>query len=384
MEDSNNILRREYFDWAEDVENEINNELDGYNWSMPIDEFLSNAPESPLDRFYLQKKCSIKECDEDETISQGDMVIPGSPLRRFYLKSSDSIEVLEEADSCLQTDAENSTAMASLATGAGPFIVDRSQRNEDLQEDSRDRLDTVNDIREVFGWRHRCVLYNPETHHFNWFNEPVYTRSGTPPSVSLVIIHAEPKTPEVKENYGVMSTLHRALGFIDPVVVDLAGADDNLLNLRGSQLQQAATGRTHRYYSRHGRWMDDPDEDPDIDVDIGSIDHFYGSNLAVGNGFTRSVIRTASEWLTARQKIRTSRSKSCLPKTRGCLPSPLRQMWLASEVNSEIKRKALSEGSQQLVGSISNKRVQRPLRRNRTPRTDAIFTDPSRDPNIHN
>jgi hypothetical protein len=383
MEDSNNILRREYFDWAEDVENEINNEFDSYNRSIPIDEFLNNAPESPQDRFYLQNKYSIKECDEDEAISQGDMVIPGSPLSRFYLKRSDSIEVLEEDDSCLQTDAENSTAMTSLATDAGSFIVDGSQPN-DLQEDSRDQLDIVNDIREVFGWRHRRVLYNPETHHFNWFNEPVYTRSGTPPSVSLAIIHAEPKTPEVKENYRVMSTLHRALGFIDPVVVDLAGADDNLLDLRGSQLQQAATGRTHRYYSRHGRWMDDQDEDPDTDVDIGSIDHLYSSNLAVGNGFTRSVIRTASEWLTARQQIRTSRSKSCLPKMRRCLPSPLKQMWLASEVNPEIKRKAVSEGSQQLVRFVSRKRVQRPLGRSRTPCTDAIFTDPSRDPNIHN
>lgn len=311
--------------------------------------------ESHLDRFHPEADGYTEEMDEEDGFTPQTVTDrPGSPLGRLYQTDNDPVDKYEDDDFYEEDDGGISTAMTSHCSINGPPIVDGCHSNRSHGEEPMGGLDSMlRTVNDVFSYRTQLVRSDPTIHHFNWFGRPVFSRSATSPAESLAIILSKPKVPEPSENLRISSILHRASQVVDPVVVNLAGTDDNFLNLRSSELQHAATGHVHRYLSTHGWWLDDfqSREGPDLDLDTGNVVHYVMSDIAVANGFTRGRIRTASDWVQTHDEIFKSRSK---PRPRRRRPhaycrSPLSQMWLASNVKPEIKRKPLPENSQHQV-----------------------------------
>ncbi|OQE10171.1 hypothetical protein PENVUL_c004G01449 [Penicillium vulpinum] len=113
--------------------------------------------------------------------------------------------------------------------------------------------------------------------------------NATCPSDSLAIILAKPKPPKRDSDFRIQLLLGRAAQFIDPILVTLNGAEDGLLDLRGSQLVRESTGRVFKFYSPHGKWLEDPnDTSEDTTTDVGNLRVYDTAELAIGNGFVES------------------------------------------------------------------------------------------------
>jgi hypothetical protein len=393
MEDSNNHLRPGDLNGPEDVESEVNifDSLCGQvsSYLAQMNECRTIDHEPHLDQSHLEAGSYTEEVDEEDSFtSQTVTGRPRSPLGRFYQTENDLVDTYEDDDFFEEHDGGISTAMTSHCNIDGSSVVGECHANRSRKEEPMGGLDSMlRTVNDVFSYRTQLVRSAPTIHHFDWFGRPVFNRSATSPAESLAIILSKPKVPEFNKSLRISSILHRASQYVDPVVVNLAGTDDNLLHLRGSELRHAATGRVHRYLSAHGWWLDDlqSHQDPDLDLDTGNVDHYVMSNIAVANGFTYGRVRTASDWFQAHNRILKSRSKPRPRRRRphAYRPSPLSQMWLASDVRLEIKRKPLPENSKHQVTSASENRVRLPAFPSRTSFTDPQMLDSDRDSDVH-
>lgn len=186
-------------------------------------------------------------------------------------------------------------------------------------------------VDNIFADREAWMRFDEDIHHFNWMGMQVHTHSSTSPTDSLAIILATPKIPRGTEFWRMLSVLNRAIQYIDPVLVIMDdAADERLFALRGSALVRGLTGKVFKYYSPHGRWMEDPrDSSEETTTDFGNIQTYEATDLAIGNGFMESgLIRSYPEWVVCRDEVfdnsekanRSSRNAIWEPK-----PSPLSQ-----------------------------------------------------------
>lgn len=368
------LLQPELLDWAEDVENEIQH-------MAPLQRSFSKSPDSP------------QWDDTLDTVQDTEHQHSRPTSRRDHYDLSDfdqtgdaeMVEYITETQ-ILDMNNVNTATTPSSTTKDRPVIVNGSTTKEVYpQEGSAAAWDSmVEDVHNVFGWRHHCVDTEEEIHHFNWFGEPVYQQSATSPSESLAVILADPKVPEVKEDYRVYSILRRAYTFLDPVLVNLDIAADNLMMLRGSRLQLASAGRVFKYYTPHGQWMTQETEDfEQIAVDDGNIDTYLTTDRAVGNGFTQhSVVPSRTEWIKVRDDKVASLSPRRPPRKLSWQPksSPLRQTTSVSDTQPKLKTKRAAQELRVIVFPKSIGAVQSSSRRP-TPFTDSQSTDSSRDSN---
>ena len=108
-------------------------------------------------------------------------------------------------------------------------------------------------------------------HHFNFVNDPVWRKSLTPPAVSLWACMSEGlKDKRFLIGPNLKYVLASQAGkYIDPFCFDRSMDElDDLRNaLKGSALQDAATGYTQKAYHHLGNWVHDR-YDPDDDVPL--------------------------------------------------------------------------------------------------------------------
>ncbi|KAJ5356363.1 hypothetical protein N7517_010972 [Penicillium concentricum] len=316
------LLRRCNFNWAEDAEEEAR-----ANGNLP----MAAAPK-PLD-------CSLPKAKwYNEPFPTRNYV----PAPRF--KSSVSTineEIWDELWGCadgstdatssfdeLQTDSDESNSTASSYEVALPKD---EFRREHLTPNAESETYSVaqQDVDIIFSDRQAWVEVDEEIHHFNWLGVRVYTHCATSPSDSLAIILANPKSPQGGASLRIQLLLSRAAQYIDPVLVLLDDTDDSLFDLRGSELVRASTGRAFKFYSPHGRWLEDPkDTSEETTTDFGNVRTYDASDVAIGNGFVESsAIRSVSQWSEARYEACDDSGEGLHPRrmTWERKPSPLSQ-----------------------------------------------------------
>ena len=119
---------------------------------------------------------------------------------------------------------------------------------------------------------HEKSVQSP-VHHTGFFRQPVYTKSATPPSVSLAIIRGTARFQHItsfddKNKLRVGCLIHNASAYIDPVIY--RGDKTILGRYHGSALQDQVTGATTKAYRDFGDWWEDTyqvDEDmPELDL----------------------------------------------------------------------------------------------------------------------
>ncbi|EEH40300.2 hypothetical protein PAAG_02355 [Paracoccidioides lutzii Pb01] len=172
----------------------------------------------------------------------------------------------------------------------------------------------------------------PNIHHFNWFGERVMERSHTSPEVSLFIILSTPKACFAKHTGRQAVILHQAMKFVDPVLYS-GNWDD--LKLTGENLMKAITGRTFRFYTDMGTWLND---ELDADMQTAVIDEsspcLYASKPWLPlNGW----VETQYAYTRWEYGTEANRLADAVPSRRHgrqqCRSSPLRQCTMAGDVN---------------------------------------------------
>ncbi|EEH49414.1 uncharacterized protein PADG_05493 [Paracoccidioides brasiliensis Pb18] len=180
-----------------------------------------------------------------------------------------------------------------------------------------------------------CQTYDyPDIHHFNWLGERVMERSYTSPEVSLFIILSAPKAYFAKHTGRQAVTLRQAMKFVDPVL--FSGNWDDL-KLTGENLMKAITGRTFRFYTDMGTWLND---ELDADMQTAVIDEsspcLYASKPWLPlNGW----VETHYAYTRWEYGTEANRLADAVPSRRHgrqqSRSSPLRQFTMAGDVNIE-------------------------------------------------
>ncbi|KAJ5875855.1 uncharacterized protein N7529_001439 [Penicillium soppii] len=205
--------------------------------------------------------------------------------------------------------------------------------------------EAYNEIQESlnvnFDYRDGCIETDSRIHHFDWVGRPIYEHSATCPSDSLAIIMTKPKNIHTPGMVRQKALLNCAFQYIDPVIVVLDDTVPDLLELRGAKLAQASAGRVHKFYSAHGRWLEDSrDSSEENTLDFGHIEVYESDHVAIGNGFVESSpIQSTSQWVS---KIPDAPERArAMPRMRTFKPqpSPLSQSETApvSEVHHQVK-----------------------------------------------
>ncbi|KAJ6184440.1 hypothetical protein N7519_005741 [Penicillium mononematosum] len=295
------LLRRCDFDWAEDVEDA---DISG---NLPI-----TATADPLDY------CLSKETLYDE--------IHYSPRHLAYRKYKPSLptipeEVWDEPWGWVHgtPDITSNPSQRILAESHDDTTQHSTYEGSRGNSESDLHLVTQQSINNIFADRQAWIEADEEIHHFNWMGLRVYAHSSTSPSESLAIIFAKPKSLQGSAMWRVHSVLNRAVRYIDPVLVLLDDADESLLELRGSELVRASTGRVFKFYSPHGSWLEDSnDPSEETTTDFGNVRTYEAADLVIGNGFVESApIPSVFQW--APQPITIKKPKKPPRKITTCV-----------------------------------------------------------------
>lgn len=170
----------------------------------------------------------------------------------------------------------------------------------ELETLSRTYLCEEQIAQSVFAKRDWDVRRDNDIHHYNWLGEPVYQSSSTSPSDSLAVIQGQPKLHKAKDSLRIQTIMYRALEFVDPIVMILEEKDQQILQLRGTDLARASCGKVCKYYTPHGKWTTDGQDAAEIITDHGSLSIYKRSNLAVGNNLVdHDLIQSPQEWLNS-------------------------------------------------------------------------------------
>lgn len=283
-------------------------------------------------------------------------VLAAASLYEHRLRGHSCFSSLQQAAASITMDLQVGEGFAleraepsaeSGCAGSDSTVAVQTTTSEDMDEKLPRSFGITNtsimlqEVYNTFGWRRYSVDIESRIHHFNWFGEPVYQRSSTVPADSLAIILAEPKVPESTGDMRVQALFRRAWTFLDVVVVALENAQRHLLLRRGSQLQQAVTNLTYKYYTTHGRWTIDAEEDPSkVAVDGDCIDAYLSPTWQWTTG-SRNRFRSDRQWSgyrLGRRNLLLCRSRPPWKLAWKPRPFPLRQVMSASDAQPRLQR----------------------------------------------
>ncbi|KAJ5782880.1 hypothetical protein N7457_004654 [Penicillium paradoxum] len=322
-------------DFIDDLSDSHEPPIDAAMWSESSRE-NSNLPESAIESSnpepspYDATSIESHEPGDDQEYSNDEV---------FWMEMDDAISdplgtPIEFSDAELSSQGVSNEFHESNSELSG---LDEPVTNEESAQSpcpSNSNVDPRTAAQEavdnIFADREMWLEADEGVHHFNWMGLRVYNYSATSPADSLALILATPKFPWGTASLRTQSVLSRASTYIDPVIVVLDDADEDLLELRGSELVRASTGKVFKYYSPHGRWLDDSrDSSEETTTDFGNIEHYEAADLAIGNGFVQSsLIRPYWEWMKCRNKICDTLDRVSGPPRKStwvAKPSPLHQ-----------------------------------------------------------
>lgn len=320
LQDLDDLLMPTQFDWAEDVEEEI--EGDG-----EVDASLAGLSDGKLEEALM----SFNELD-GQTSSCNYLCTEGQATEEEAQATAGPL-IINGAVNMAEEDAQVSS---------GPLIVNGAvsmaeDSDSDTNSDDADEIESMQlAVNAEFAHRRACLQadFDGDIHHFNWSGFPVFVHNPTPAVISLLFLLADPKVPPPGQEWRYDSIMRRASVFVDPVIVYLENGWGDLC-LRGFDLVQWATGRVFKFYSPHGHWSQDLRDLAEMTVlDDGDLANYAANNTATANGFVEHFsIRSRAQWESSRdecyyyaRKGRKSRRASFWPT-----PSPLRQSMTPNE-----------------------------------------------------
>ncbi|KAL1863286.1 hypothetical protein Plec18170_000119 [Paecilomyces lecythidis] len=337
------------------IQPEISTDNYTWEWDMLLRMFIvspvkpdaaSNVANGTVNGEYEQgSHCIGQTGEEDNDNGEGPSTNAGTLLGRGIRPSQqepamdrEHIDALlkpehfnwadEDDDSVLSEDVQASQAgkneeQISSGLPSGPLIIDSSQircqtpepgqeppvYGDDVMEDAEESEEQMlqENVKDEFNYREQMTAWASTTgwgiHHFNWFGEPVFEYSDTPPAVSLWYIMSGPKVSPLYDEMRVQSILFRALKFIDPVVY--YGRDWRDLRRRGHDFIRAVTGSVFKCYTLHGTWRDDEKHfDEGTRMDEGILESYGADEYVIANGFTmHPAVMNRTERLNARKSL---------------------------------------------------------------------------------
>ena len=177
------------------------------------------------------------------------------------------------------------------------------------------------------------AMVNPEPpfHHLNFLFQKVYTKSATPPEVSL---WAAVSCHRLYERLGVPRAcskkavlISQAWRYVDPY--SFSGPDE-LLELEGTKLREAVVGYAEKVYEPCGIWDNDwYDEDENIPKSLYQVQEWYNTS---GENFYNAVL---PYYMDAGDDVVIARNGPCVPSARLELDreSPLRLSQLVDDAD---------------------------------------------------
>ena len=220
-------------DWSDDVEAEDNSTHSTNEPQKKVE------PRKVADSVVEAGAASVAKDNRAEKIASG-IVRPDSPA------SSPIVSEQTTADAGLgQVTLNDGTVVSKLAQVAAP--TDSPAESIELRH--QEWISSNHWDKEA---------ENTTVHHFSYFGHAVKTKSDTPPAVSLTIILGTPNyqhaDPVPGRNLHKALLIWSAMLYVDPVVFR---GESNVLSLKGSELQNAATGSCAKPYSDYGLWQKD-------------------------------------------------------------------------------------------------------------------------------
>ncbi|EPS32624.1 hypothetical protein PDE_07584 [Penicillium oxalicum 114-2] len=285
------------FDWAEDVEDELQaQQPSGFNG----DETLAR----PQSAWEAEGGCSEADPMQSEDCQD------------------DEVSFEDECGDSTYGTCENSSQYESMET-VTPLtfeedVNDQVLVNIPLTEEVTSEDWMQQGITAEFRGREYVTSVDSRVHHFNWFGHPVYQPSATTPAECLGVIRCGPKVPKESDSLRVESILQRAFQFLDPIVVSLKERPHPNPEHRGPSLPDTTEDHVSKFYTPHGLWISDWSHSASsevISLDSGSKVVYQNPNLSVGNGFVESsVLLSRVEWSTIYQEKQAS--LRCFPDLR--------------------------------------------------------------------
>ncbi|KAJ5558653.1 hypothetical protein N7535_008869 [Penicillium sp. DV-2018c] len=352
---SEDLLRREAFDWAEDVEEALASAAQAI--SIP-----SNMPSSPPARPFSPVPW-MKRDTRSEIVSYSDGFDNSIPeafpydshdleptpppdfMRQFGFHTAlPTIEEDEEhIDSSMSSEVQDTDSQTTSPTSSTDGTIPSngeftSQCASDAEEAAAAAQAEAN-LHYIFAERDLWMEIKKDIHHFNWMGMRTYTHCSTAPSESLAIMLSKPKSLQGSDKLRKQSVLNRAIQYIDPVIVRLDGPDDHVLDLRGSALARESQRRVLKFYTPHGTWMDDQRDLANTCFDIGSLKTYGVPRFAIGNGVVESSPIPPMHGLVEPDGEGSGEFES-LPRkqTWKAKPSPLRQHQSAASFDGPPRR----------------------------------------------
>ncbi|KAJ5613706.1 hypothetical protein N7528_007360 [Penicillium herquei] len=318
------LLRRDYFDWSEDVEDSIqmpeNEQIAQYaNDDEQEDDYPTSEPHN---RIQNQEEIlsadmidagsnDAAETTEDEMtqFSQDSIFDKDNDFDDYDTTESDEALHLDDGAVCV----ENSEIYLDHAGTQEVTGHSHTCPDNDVCLHCVDRV-----IDTEFAWRQFCQERDQEIHHYNLFGQPVYEPSGTLPSESLTVILSPKKLFPDPEDHHITSILNRARVFLDPVCVDVTQSN---LHLRGSKLMESVRGKAYKCYSPHGTWQGET-ERQDVVYAPDDARLYCLPETAVAAGFLETMHIREQKEVNERDAILTLPEPSGLPRKLSWNPSP--------------------------------------------------------------
>ncbi|KAJ5094798.1 hypothetical protein N7456_010659 [Penicillium angulare] len=324
----NAFWQRDNFNWAEEVENEIENSQtsltnpptcsmestqltiyrkDQESFTEVLDSGSQTEPSKTPDELECEEKEGtwFDDSVSDSDSSSDEVLSNENSIDHSNNQSNDKLTTIledEELDYRLNCNSDGKLQYPLAPDSLSPALAipetmpDNTTTYTDIKALAKTmssefarRESCLNDSTHEFAWRESSVRDCPAIHHFNWLGAGIFQRSATLPEESLAVIVADIKVPRAFDDYRVQAILSRAYRYVDPVIVCLDDeVDSSILQLRGSELQRAAKDHCFKHYTSHGQWIFDNNEPSHQNtLDIGDIDTYLNPRLIIGNGFIK-------------------------------------------------------------------------------------------------
>ncbi|KAL3452018.1 hypothetical protein BJX65DRAFT_303731 [Aspergillus insuetus] len=210
-----------------------------------------------------------------------------------------STETSAPADTVASTSEDSSTAEIEPTARKKQTARDKLREFESKGHGTVSYVACLEAIQKEFDYRDQLLDLpgGKNIHHFNWYGEPVYQSSRTPPEISLWYMTTPPRFGLISSSdiFREVTTKHNAEKWIDPIVIRVNNGV--YLPQDADGLLRFAKSRTQKMYTPHGCWRSDR-KDRQIFLDEGEPLVYMETNMRVGNGFIEGTpIRTRTKWL---------------------------------------------------------------------------------------
>jgi hypothetical protein len=250
----------------------------------PMAATFSPAPQMQFSALNPPAATLVPAHTYSQTTSLNPQAATFSPGNRYYASTLDPVTLdfspvhapssASDATEVIREAVEQYESASSMTTEASDFKVDAFTREELDFSDKGEGIivsgltpvdytsgsstcsvaSTADD--DEYNQQRSLMHQDPDIHHVNWMGQGVMGRTSTPAAVSLTVALTSAKARLVdNENLRDSTVLREAMLTVDPVV--FYGDINQVKNLKGEALREAAIGAAAVCYTPFGHWKND-------------------------------------------------------------------------------------------------------------------------------